>query len=409
MGSNKSCSVNFLAILLFSSLITSKQTNNEDISHKKTTKKWENKLTEEHFQMPSQPFEENMAALNILKKLKTSLPENVYQGEYSQIKDFISKTLNIKFGSDEEFEEILSLLSGHGATKSSTIRGLLLFLNFVMILAVLTILVSFIYFFRDWILPFLIKVPIYVRIIQAWVASISLFVYGLTLDPGIQPFVGLISTVAMVGSFWYFILNTYPIDQNNKNMLPHIITFLIFCAGSLIYMSHLIGFASVCHFYFMMGFVCFSFFGGFAFGFQKQDQVTHNLIVSGFMLVFYVSSVLLDLSFRKWSVFETGILFCSTFIYFLALLILETKNWNYVFGANSVLCFVSGFMCFLFGSLSPDLSVFRGVGMTFFTFFLLEKFSLIKWGAYWSLGLFLGGSLVFGYGIILKKYWTYLI
>ena len=55
------------------------------------------------------------------------------------------------------------------------------------------------------------------------------------------------------------------------------------------------------------------------------------------------------------------------------------------------------------GSLTANLGIFRGIALTIFVFFLLQKWAEIKWGKYWSFGLLGFGGLIYASCIIIKS------
>ena len=128
-----------------------------------------------------------------------------------------------------------------------------------------------------------------------------LFIYGLFLNESISNYVGLLGTFALVGTFWFNMLNIQ--FEIKTSMIPHYFTFAKIKVGSNCYMSHLIGFFGVIYFYCMTGFVCFTIWGGFVFGFKSNDIIAHNIILSAIMFVVYVGSILWDFKHRVLSVF----------------------------------------------------------------------------------------------------------
>jgi hypothetical protein len=73
----------------------------------------------------------------------------------------------------------------------------------------------------------------------------------------------------------------------------------------------------------------------------------------------------------------------------------------------NIIAVISGLASFGIGSLSPNLSLFRGVSVTFFVFFLLQKWIEIRWRRYWSIALLGIGGFIYLVCIYIKGHLEY--
>lgn len=131
-------------------------------------------------------------------------------------------------------------------------------------------------------------------------------------------------------------------------------------------------------------------------GWNSDGVIPRTTSASFLILAFYVTAHLTGLSLDPAvKLFETGGLFMGAFVYYLGLLVMSSKFYpesedRYVF--MQLLTIVSGLAAFFIGS-TFGVNILLGVGGTFFTIYLLEKYYEIPWsgvGWFWSL---LGAAL----------------
>lgn len=382
---------------------------------------WKEKLNEDHLRLSREPFTVAQGNLRQLNRLQKVLPAAEFKRERRRVKRALERHLGFKLKNSREVVGVLKFFGDERLSKATRASAFVGLMNFLMILASVAIVLSVGFLVRDWVLPVFRQFGHLLALIAALpkkakgallnAACLAALLLGRDSPAYIRPFVGLFCSLALVIAYQYLRDDEFEFGPEVIEMLSRKsadfspMTFVILASTAWLYDSSLLGFVAVVHFYVSIGFVCFAEYGDWAFGFTRESKVAWNLAVSGVILLGYVAAVLADVRPALFEVFESGVFFCSTFIYFLALLIIEGDRqagllWH-------LLTFASGLLCFFLGNLSPELSVFRGVGTTFFCLYLMERMFMIKWGDFAILGIFLGGVLVMAYGALMRKYWSY--
>lgn len=131
-------------------------------------------------------------------------------------------------------------------------------------------------------------------------------------------------------------------------------------------------------------------------GWERERQVPRSVVASLVLLVAYVVVKTTGLTAHPaLRVFETGAVFMGAFVYFLGLLVLASKWYGARYDEEGrriwsrylwmqVLTVASGVAAFYLGA-TFDLGVLLGVGGTFFSLYLTEKYLEIPWrGASWA-------------------------
>jgi len=292
-----------------------------------------------------------------------------------------------------------------------------------MIIAVTLIVIAGSACIGVFIFPLFAELPDFVKVVLLYlVCGIILTIAELFCPDTIQAYVALLGAGGLGGTWNYhydlILKKRYDLLANDtgyyqaKQINMWLLTaplVLVWGALAIYFKSKMIGFITVGAFEGLIGFSMW--FGRlcYAFGFNSQETARRALIVSGLLLVVHVSGILeLQTIAAQASVFEIGILFLGTFVYFLALLVLSS-SWHDRYGGKNlvlynVLAIVSGLLAFYLGAFSPNLRILRAVGGTFFVFYLLEKWSEIEWGKAWSIGLLGAGCFLAGLGIMAKTH-----
>lgn len=175
---------------------------------------------------------------------------------------------------------------------------------------------------------------------------------------------------------------------------------------------HILAFGAVVALQAALGFSVITMPGCIALGWTSDSQVPRSVTSSLIILVGYIALKLSNGITGDLALFETGALFMGAFVYYLGLLVMSSK-WYVFAGKNGrnegsyvlmqVLTIASGIAAWYIGS-AFHMGALLGIGGTFFTIYLLEKYYEIPWkgvGWAWSL-LGVAGILYFIVGIASK-------
>lgn len=155
-----------------------------------------------------------------------------------------------------------------------------------------------------------------------------------------------------------------------------------------------LAFITVMALQFFMGFSVMTLPGCIALGWETEKKVPRSTVSALIILAAYVFIKLSGHSVpEEAKLFETGCLFMGAFVYFLGLLVMSSKWYTPVhenfpgYAWMQVITIVSGSLAFYLGS-TFNIGSLLGVGGTFFSIYLLEKYYEIPWkraGIFWSL------------------------
>jgi hypothetical protein len=162
---------------------------------------------------------------------------------------------------------------------------------------------------------------------------------------------------------------------------------------------HFVAFIAVIAWQSFLGFSFVTLPGCIILGWQKNEQVVRSTMASLLILAVYLAVRILPNSVPEFiRLFETGCLFMGAFVYYLGLLVMSNKWYACPKVADGernvsryllmqVVTIASGFAAFYIGS-TFNIGSLLGIGGTFFTIYLLEKYYEIPWkgvGWAWSL------------------------
>lgn len=353
-------------------------------------------------------------AVQELRKLlnQSAITSEIYQKEIGEQMIIISKFVEYDITTETEMDDVFDFFvkSKGSYTKSSATSGVFTFTNVLLIIAIALIVISSGSLAAIYIVPWLASLSESTQIALAYIASILfLIIVKLAGDFKIQNYLALLGAIGLAGAY-FFHLSHMPHTQEppwTVILLPVVITWGFL---AIIFKTQLIGFITVGAFEGMFGFFIWTGPLSTTIGFEKDDLIPTALVASGTLLALYIVHVLRFFSvaesvYNAISVFEPGVFFIGTFVFFTGLLISSSRWYKYdrkVLIYN-ILAVVVGLLSFYLGSLVPGLTVFRGVASTFFVLFLMQKYIEIPWGECWACGLLGGAILLIGVCYFVKS------
>lgn len=157
---------------------------------------------------------------------------------------------------------------------------------------------------------------------------------------------------------------------------------------------YVLGFASVIALQAFLGFSVLTMPGCIALGWTSNEQVPKSVVSSAMILIAYVTMKVNNAVTGDLMLFESGAIFMGAFVYYLGLLIMSSKyySWRDRDGGGhyvwmQIVTIASGVAALYVGSVF-GVGALLGVGGTFFTIYLLEKYYELPWdgvGWAWSL------------------------
>lgn len=157
---------------------------------------------------------------------------------------------------------------------------------------------------------------------------------------------------------------------------------------------HFLAFISVTALQAYLGFSVITVPGCIAMGWTEKDAVPRSTLSSLVLLTLFVSPAVMGAAVPETlRVFERGCIFMGAFVYYLGLLVMSSKWYSNNkqrqgrYWLMQAITVASGIAAFYFGS-SFHIPALLGIGGTFFTIYLLEKYYEIPWkgvGWAWSL------------------------
>jgi hypothetical protein len=163
---------------------------------------------------------------------------------------------------------------------------------------------------------------------------------------------------------------------------------------------HFVAFIAMMALQSFLGFSVITLPGCIAFGWNKEEQVPKSTLAALLILTPYVATKILSHSAPEFiKLFDTGCVFMGAFVYYLGLLVLSSK-WYCCLNVRNheetgfsryllmqAMTIASGLAALYLGS-TFQIGSLLGIGGTFFTIYLLEKYYEIPWkgvGWAWSL------------------------
>ena len=383
-----------------------------------TVPEWHNHL-EKLLEKNTNVLERTYGSVKQLEKLKDNLSSDIYQENMQANIKVVGQFIGYDITTEEEMWEVLDyfISPDGGISKAKKSAGLFTFTNVLLIIAIIGVVFAAGAAFVQFVVPFLASMPAAVQIIMAYLCAISVVVVAdQVCGEAIKNYVALTGCIG-IGAAYAFHLDKIKTGQKVNIALILSPVFIVWFILALYFQSKMIGFITVMALQAMLGFAVWVGPLCTAIGFQDDDQIPRAFFSSLGLLAIYIGNALGAFGSsagvkKNMAVFELGVFFMGTFVYFLSLMILSSRYYYspqrkiVVYNIVSVL---SGLAAFGLGALTPQLGIFRGVGSTFFVFFLLQKWSEIRWGNCWSIGLLGGAGLVYLSCLFIKSHTEYFV
>lgn len=349
------------------------------------------------------PLERTHGAVSQLRQLveNEGISQACFQEELGHHLATVSAFLSHTIASEEELDEVLEFFvsTNQAYSKAANSKGIYTLTNVLAILAACVMVLSTAAVVVVHIYPLLKNMSQNVKLLLAYSACVPILAAAkMYCGIGSQPYVVFIGAFAFAGAYKYHLSLHNPHAPVALVLAP---LLLAWGTIAIYFETQLTGFLAVAVLETMMGFSVWSGPLCKSIGFQDDETIIPALISSGALVAFYITHALKLMMLPAYvsaciSIFEPGILFLGTFVFYTALLILSS---SYYTGRRNrlifnILALGVGLASFYLGSLVPELALFRGVASTFFVLFLMEKYIEIPWTKdTWMLGL-LGGSLL---------------
>lgn len=277
----------------------------------------------------------------------------------------------------------------------SRVQGVVTFANVIWVLASLLLVAALAWLGGLYFLALLMAVPLVVYEALAYGCSLGLMIYSPSEFGALPGCLGFAGTWA-----WSTVRHhdrLQPLYQRwhwDPIVVYSTVLTLVWGAATLWQQSTVLGFITVIALEACVGFFIGVMPGVYSLGFRSRDLVPRAVIVSLGLLLAYVP---LSQGWIQWSparLFQPGVLFVGTFVYYIGLLIWSAKWYGHdrprIYGILQGFTILSGIAALYLGSLW-GIQQLQGIGGTFFGLYLLEKYFELPWGqkslAWATLGL----------------------
>lgn len=318
-------------------------------------------------------------------------------------KELLRQANEISGGKVNNFEELHRITGAKNKppTPFEQFKGWLTFVNIVWITGAFLIVAACVWLFGLYFLALILAVPAKVWEVILYGACLFLIALGSQVPPAYFLAVTLPGCLGLLGCLS---LTSHIRESENTEAAAWFLS-LIWGAAAIFYGSHVIGFLAIMAILSAFGFTAGHFPGVLYFGFEKEAYIPRATIAAGMILAFYVFSYIFGIVMGPLVVFNEGMVFMGSFVYFLGVLILSSKwycigwwrssdqNWP-LYWLMQVVCIASGVVAIYLGSVY-QVGFLLGIGGTLFYIYLLEKYYELPWrGAGWAWSLLgLGGIL----------------
>lgn len=253
--------------------------------------------------------------------------------------------------------------------------------------------------------------------ILAWSLSFSIIFIAYRFESHISPFIAFTGCLGIPASFSLSVSLHSKNDGNPKLFvqLLTMISLIVWIPTAIYYDTKLIGFICSIALESLLGFSVAVYPFCYVIGFDSEESLVKAGGASLIMICINVILSYFDKELKYLRPFQSGMLFMGTFVYFLMLLIISNKYFNYSRSFNlylktNFIAIVSGVLALFFGSIYPNLGYLQGVGGTFFMLILISKYSEINWsGSRAAWGLFGLGGILYAMALFINSYPQYFI
>lgn len=357
---------------------------------------------------------DELASRHLITAAEATTADGVYLGEAKAI-----------VGHDVSRQDIQKIVSDASKTE-----GLGTFWNFVVVVAGILFLLAVVGLIAYYLRDLLAEIPAGVYELMAYVGAVALMACGYVWQPFhlgmvvVEPlWFSIPGALALAGCL--FLTHKLHFAENGRSksgttgyMGPGLINFptvmftlctIAWGGMALVYshaypasgIPHILAFATVVALQAALGFSVLTMPGCIAMGWKEERQVPKSVFSSLIILGAYIALKLSGMLTGDLALFETGAIFMGAFVYFLGLLVMSNK-WYLRRGKRGesdryvvmqMITITSGIAAWYIGS-AFGIGALLGVGGTFFTIYLLEKYYELPWkGVGWAWSL-LGAAVI---------------
>lgn len=187
--------------------------------------------------------------------------------------------------------------------------------------------------------------------------------------------------------------------------------FLAWSAAAIYQQSQLVGIFAIMALMASLGFTVMVGRLCYFFGFTKYRQIPRTVIAAFLLLLVYGLAHVGKIDLGQLRVFETGVFYVASPIYFIGLLIVSSRYFHTTMDTKYIylqlLTIASGIMALFVGSVY-EINALRGFGGTFFFIYLIEKYTELPWNRKklaWP--IFILGALLFAMAYVINEYPEY--
>ena len=308
-------------------------------------------------------------------------------------------------------------LTGRAKSPMEKLAGFFTFVNILYITGGILMVSAIVWLFGIYILTLTMLIPKSVWEIGLYGLSIFLMISGSRVSPDWYLAPVLLGCFGLVGCFQFTRFRHFGLKWYERAELDSLLhqteawacTF-IWGFVALYYGSHIIGFMAIMAFMTALNFVAGTVPGVVYLGWDKDEQVPRTTVAAGLLLILYVLMSITGTNPRI-AVFQEGLAFWGTLVYFLGVLIMSSKWYaeDAKYWSMQLLCIASGVLALWLGSVY-GLGMLTGIGGTLFYLYLIEKYYELPWeGAGWAWSLLGLSGILYGFAIFAQAHPQYFL
>lgn len=352
--------------------------------------------------------------------LQTDQKGKIIEKELAAAGKILNKTLTY-----EELRELTGAATPP-PTAWEKFSGFFSFVNIILVLAALMLTIAVVWLFGIYFLALILAVPPKVWEVISYAVCAGLIYMGSQTDPSTQMLWVLPGCFGLVGALTLNRFNWWGGKDyhghwdafSSEKYFPQFASMILMVAWgvtALQFNSQLLGFMSVGACMSLLGFACGMFPGVVYIGFTDEAVVPRATFAAFCMGAIYTVLHATGQSSQFRTVFEVGLSWWGFFVFYLGMLIMSSKWYSYESGGFrvrqvnlgkyallNVLTLLAGVSALYLGSVY-HIGFLLGIGGTFFSLYLMEKWFEIPWkGAGWAWSM-LGFSVFLYYFVSFAK------
>jgi len=205
--------------------------------------------------------------------------------------------------------------------------------------------------------------------------------------------------IAFIGNGLFMLVNSLLFHRHRKSIREYyteymrylpikpttllmMLNSLVLTASALFYQSQLLGFFIIALLLTWLGFGIVITSLTYSFGFRGRSNIVRGTLGAFVLLATYVLVSIFELRIPNYSIFEPGIKYLGSFVFYTGLLISSSKwvcrHYHFNFWLLQGITITAGIAALYLGSVY-ELYVLRGIGGTFFALYIIEKQFDFRW------------------------------